>query len=193
MTFYFNGQPPTIYESNVSPIDIQTGEAPNDRTENYNSEGYQITFNSPQAAFGAISATVVDYKITYLDRGIFDSDTAYYIKLISCGDKEFPPDVGGKPGIKMTSQNVIINNAVKCSIKNNDNSRCEIKILSNGATIFRAEGECPVHFTVACARCPEGTCECHSDSYPGYCCNDCEATSGKIEAISNQLRSKNAR
>jgi hypothetical protein len=38
--------------------------------------------------------------------------------------------------------------------------------------------------------CPEGQCECHSDSYPGYCCNDCASTAAQIQSITNQLRDK---
>ncbi|OYD98881.1 hypothetical protein [Nostoc sp. 'Peltigera membranacea cyanobiont' 232] len=46
-------------------------------------------------------------------------------------------------------------------------------------------------FTVSCDDdCPPGKCKCHSDSYPGYCCNDCASTSAKLKAIGDGLRSK---
>ncbi|WP_094347037.1 hypothetical protein [Nostoc sp. 'Peltigera membranacea cyanobiont' 232] len=46
-------------------------------------------------------------------------------------------------------------------------------------------------FTVSCDDdCPAGKCKCHSDSYPGYCCNDCASTSAKLKAIGDELRSK---
>jgi hypothetical protein len=191
VTYHFNNSSPVDVQLQSSPIEVTTGEAPSDHTSNYNPEGYQITFGSPQAQYGVISTTVVDYKITYLDRGVFDSDTAYYIKVVSCGEKEFPPDVNGYPGIKMSSSNVTIDSAINCPTPNKDDSKCEIKILSNGSVIFHDKGECPVNYTVACGRCPPGTCECKIDAYPGYCCLDCNSTAASIRTITNELRAKN--
>ncbi|WP_189524856.1 hypothetical protein [Nostoc sp. 'Peltigera membranacea cyanobiont' 232] len=61
---------------------------------------------------------------------------------------------------------------------------------NNGNTLYNiAVSEC--NYQIACdGNCPEGTCECHSDSYPGYCCNDCASTSAKLKAIGDELRSK---
>ena len=191
VTYRFNNASPVDVQMNVSPIEVITGEAPNDHTENYNPNGYQITFNSPQATFGVLSIIVVDYKITYIDAGAYNSATGYYLQAIPCGETKFQTLPDNVYGVKMSSTNVDINNANHCPIPNENDSKCEIKILSNGVVVFRTEGECPVNFSVACKRCPPGTCECKTDSYPGYCCHDCASTTAKIQAIANQLRSKN--
>ncbi|MEH1940093.1 MAG: hypothetical protein V7L01_07740 [Nostoc sp.] len=191
VTYRFNNGSPVDVQMQSGPIDVQTGTAPNDHTSNYNGDGYQITFNSPQALNGTISLTVVDYKVDYVNKGEFDSGTGYYLQYIGCGDTKFPTLSSGVNGIKMSSPNVNINASAKCPVPNKDDEKCEIKILSDGAVLFRAEGECPVSFTVACNRCPVGTCECKSDSYPGYCCNDCASTASKLRAIASELRSKN--
>ncbi|MBD2508285.1 hypothetical protein H6G91_13515 [Nostoc muscorum FACHB-395] len=193
VTYHFNNAIPVSVQLQSAPIDVQTGEAPNDHTSNYDPNGYQITFNSPQGAFGVISLTVVDYKITYVDKGVFDSDTGYYLQAMSCGETKFPTLSDGIYGTKMSSTTVSIDNSVSCPIPNKDDSKCEIKILSNGNVVFRAEGECPVNYTVACTRCPPGTCECKTDKYPGYCCNDCSSTADKIRGLVNDVRSKNVR
>ncbi|MEH2065140.1 MAG: hypothetical protein V7K50_23250 [Nostoc sp.] len=47
-------------------------------------------------------------------------------------------------------------------------------------------------FVVTCEDdCPLGTCKCHTDAYPGYCCNDCNSTAAQIQAITNTMRVKN--
>jgi hypothetical protein len=191
VTYRFNNGSPVEVQLQSAPVDVETGTAPNDHTENYNPNGYQITFGSPQGANGLIALTVVDYKIVYVDKGVFDPDTGYYLQYMGCGETKFPVLSSGVNGIKMSSTDISVDNSAKCPVPNEGDSKCEIRILKDGAVIFRAEGECPVNYTVACTRCPPGTCECKSDGYPGYCCNDCSSTASKLRAIANELRSKN--
>ena len=184
--YSFKGGKSTTYESSNSPIEVTTGTTSQNTSLNYNPEGYQITFNSPQAQYGTLTLIVVDYQITFLNRGVFDSDTGYYIKVIPCGETSFPPDNNGIPGTKMSNQNVTINSAIKCPVASENHQLCNIKILNNGSVIFQAQGDCPVSFTVACGdECPDGYCKIECETYPGYCCiNEAE-----IKSLSNQLNS----
>jgi len=67
---------------------------------------------------------------------------------------------------------------------------CQIQVT--GGSNFTDKIECPDgNYQVSCDDdCPSGFCKCHSDSYPGYCCNDCNATSASLQNISNQLLKK---
>lgn len=192
VTYQFNDGERSAFETKSSPIEVTTGKYQNTTTSNYNPEGYQITFGSPQAQYGSITLTVVDYQVSYIDKGVFDSATGYYIKFIPCGSTSFPPTDAANPGAKMSSPNVTVNNAVKCPVANPSSDLCEIKISANGNVIFQAHGKCPVSFTVACGdACPPGFCKCPSPGYPGYCCLDCKATAASIHAITNDLNYKN--
>ncbi|MGF1934542.1 MAG: hypothetical protein RM347_009080 [Nostoc sp. ChiQUE02] len=73
---------------------------------------------------------------------------------------------------------------------------CFIRVRDiQGKLIFKDSGECPLTFEVKCIKehCPEGFCECKSDGYPGYCCNDCNNTLRQLHAITNQMRSLNGK
>ncbi|MEH2302865.1 MAG: hypothetical protein V7K88_28785 [Nostoc sp.] len=180
ITYQFKNSQSTTYESNVSPIDVTTGKVNPSGTANYNSEGYRITFNSPQGAYGQIQITVVDYQL-YTDGG------NNYIRAILCGQTSFSknPDGSFADGANITSP-VVIDNTVHCPVVSTPDDKCEITILSNGQTLFQAQGDCPVNFTVACGdECPNGYCKIDCETYPGYCCiNEAE-----IKSLSNQLKS----
>ncbi|MEH1779839.1 MAG: hypothetical protein V7L26_12125 [Nostoc sp.] len=61
-------------------------------------------------------------------------------------------------------------------------------LVINGFAFPSVDGQ----YTVACDNdCPPGTCKCHSDRYPGYCCNDCGSTSAQINAITQLVKAKN--
>lgn len=71
---------------------------------------------------------------------------------------------------------------------------CFIRVRDlQGRLIFKDKGQCPITYEVKCIKqhCPEGFCECKTDGYPGYCCNDCKDTASKIHAITEQLRGMN--
>lgn len=188
VTYNFKNQPSVTYETDTSPIEVTTASASKNNTSNYNPEGYQITFNSPQGAYGTITATVIDYKIAYVDMGAYHPYTGYYINIIRCGSTTFPPDTQGLPGTKMTNLDMNIDTTVKCPVSAEPSSQvCNIKISNNGTVLFQADGDCPVSFTVACGdECPEGYCKIDCETYPGYCC----LNEAKIKSLSNQLNPK---
>jgi hypothetical protein len=198
INYKFNGEDGITYQSSVSPIDVTTGTLPFNATSNYDVKGYQITFNSPQGAYGQIQLTVVDYQIIHIANGPYAGD---YIAVIPCGQTSFaktstPSFLGDTSGLVLAASitsPVVINNAVNCPGAVSGGT-CTLTISSEGKTLFKTQGTCPVTYVVTCGNCPPGTCECHSDSYPGYCCNDCSATSASLQNISNQLkRLKNGR
>lgn len=67
------------------------------------------------------------------------------------------------------------------------NSQAEIAVWQGG--IQASGGGC--NNCLIQDDCPPGTCKCHSESYPGYCCLDCSATAASIRSITNELRRKN--
>ncbi|MEH1790323.1 MAG: hypothetical protein V7L23_33360 [Nostoc sp.] len=73
------------------------------------------------------------------------------------------------------------------------NNGYRIDISDTTGLIFTktVAGSAPT-YQIACeSDCPDGTCKCHSDSYPGYCCNDCSNTAAQINAITQLARAKN--
>ncbi|MEH2454490.1 hypothetical protein [Nostoc sp.] len=180
VTYNFKGQPSVTYESDISPIEVTTASTSKNNTSNYNSQGYQITFNSPQGAYGTITAVITDYKIEYVDYGVGHPYTGYYISLIRCGSTTFPPRANGLPEAKLTDTNISVDNSVKCPVPAGSTTQvCNIKISSNGNILFQADGDCPVNFTVGCGdECPDGYCKIDCKTYPGYCClNEAELQS----------------
>ncbi len=80
-------------------------------------------------------------------------------------------------------------NAVILSI---EKPKCHIEVKYNGNTVHKADGTCPINYTVNCGEeCPPGTFKCLSTNYPGYCCLPCNEIAGEIKAIANQIRSLN--
>ncbi|MEH1829531.1 MAG: hypothetical protein V7L22_30045 [Nostoc sp.] len=61
---------------------------------------------------------------------------------------------------------------------------------SNGNTLINVSvSQCD--YEVSCGDdCPDGQCKCHSDVYPGYCCNDCASTAAQIHSVTELARSK---
>lgn len=183
VTYQFQGDKPITYESDISPIEVTTGESLTNSTSNYNPDGYRITFNSPQGAFGQIQFTVIDYQLYHLSSP-YAGD---YISFIPCGSTSFPLDPDGSMRGYLITSPVVIDSTVKCPspISNTSNNVCNLKVLSNGEIVFQAQGKCPVNFTVACGdECPQGYCKIDCEAYPGYCCIN-EAV---IQSLSNQLR-----
>jgi hypothetical protein len=191
--YKFNGEAGITYQSSVSPIDVVTGTTPFNTTSNYDPRGYQINFNSPQGAYGTIQTVVIDYQIIHISTGPYAGD---YIAVIPCGQTSFAKtsatllgDTSGLVLLANITSPVVINNAVNCpGAVSSGGGTCTLTISSEGKTLFKTQGNCPVTYVVTCGNCPPGTCECHSDTYPGYCCNDCTATSESLQNISNQLK-----
>ncbi|MEH2189386.1 MAG: hypothetical protein V7K64_24970 [Nostoc sp.] len=70
-----------------------------------------------------------------------------------------------------------------------------IRVTHDGELIFKDVAVAPITFKVDCirVRCPEGYCECKTDTYPGYCCSDCADTASQIHSMTTQLRSINGK
>ncbi|PHM05789.1 hypothetical protein, partial [Nostoc sp. 'Peltigera malacea cyanobiont' DB3992] len=145
ITYQFREGQPITYQSNISPIEVTTGVSPKNSTSNYNSQGYRITFNSPQGAYGQIQFTVIDYELFHISEGPSAGD---YIAIIPCGSTSFPYDANGNLVSYVITSPVVIDNTVKCPSVNSNSNICNLKILSDGKILFQAEGNCPVTFTV---------------------------------------------
>ncbi|MEH2371947.1 hypothetical protein [Nostoc sp.] len=188
VTYQFSDREPIIYQSNVAPIEVFTGTAPPEgTTTNYNPQGYQISFLSPQSFSGRFTQIVLDYKTRVGNIGtFFEPQTGLFVKFIACDATTF-----GTIEITCSGQ-ITIDNNIHCPVAALGD-KCQIIISNGGQQLFQAKGKCPVSFTVSCGNCPEGQCECHSDSYPGYCCLDCGAVASNIRTITNELKEKNGR
>ena len=70
-----------------------------------------------------------------------------------------------------------------------------IRVFSGSTLIFKDVVKKPASYKLQCIRekCPEGYCECKSDSYPGFCCNNCADTAKQLRDISNSVRGINGK
>jgi len=177
--FQFNNEGQQIYQSNVAPIDVSSQTVPLNVSSQYNTNGYQITFNSPQGAYGQIQIVVVDYQL-------FTYQGVNYIYGIPCGETSFPAKTP-EYGAVITSP-VVIDTTVHCP-PSNTKKKCNIQVFNSGSVIFQAQGDCPVTFQVACGNCPGGQMESSSPNYPGYCCLDCGSIEGQLSQLINQIKS----
>ncbi|BAY15707.1 hypothetical protein NIES21_15260 [Anabaenopsis circularis NIES-21] len=178
--YSFNGGGERIYKTELSPVDIEIlngADSFEGNTENFSSEGFQLTFYSPNN-FKYFDVVVLDYRIK--DIGYLD------LEVVSCGETTWSDTM-----ITIDPNTISINPNIRCPIVTD---QCMIKIKHNGNTIFRDKGKQPCNYTVQCGRCPEGQCECSTPNYPGYCCVDCAELAGEIKGIRNLVRSlKNGR
>jgi hypothetical protein len=184
ITYQFSGSQPVEYLSSTSPIDVSTGTSnPVGTTSNYNPLGYQLVFNS--SSYGVFNQTVTDYYTSQEPNpDILQGGTITVVNVLLCGASSFT-------GAGRQLSAFTIDHTTHCPASSSSN-QCQITISSNGNQLFKATGNCPVTFSVACGgRCPDGQCECHSDSYPGYCCQHCGLTAAQIATITAQLKAKN--
>ena len=165
-----------IYESPVSPVDV-TIENFSTNTSNYSPVGYQLSGNSTNSGV-PFSVVVRDYQIVDLGAG---ATYRYALNVQRCQDSGLINYTNVDPA------SITINPAITCgaSIANTMKSRLHIKKAGQSTDIFTDEGDYPCTFNVACIDCPDGTCRCDCDSYPGYCCLDESLILGLI----NQLNS----
>ena len=178
VSYSFNGTQNANFETTGS-IEISTG-IENNSGSNYNPNGYQITFYSPNN-YKNIIAVVTDYQLVDTGQG---GDYKYTIKLRDCDG------VWGNE--TLAHNNLVFDTSVHCPGTKNDSSNCFIKVTKNGAQIHKATGKCPVNFTVACGdNCPDGYMRCEKPEYPGYCCIPCDEIRNGIVAAISEIRSKN--
>ena len=189
ITYKFGNGNNRIYKSDFSPIEIISKAAPVISGENFNNDGYQLQVRSLQYSGGAGDIIVKDYMTFY-------QGNILYFTAIYCGQTDYPRNQDGSLGAL-----IALNNGNPAITRNPDPAvkcpgipplpRCSLQIMHNGQLLFQDQGECPVVYDVQCTKCPEGTCECPTPNYPGYCCLDCASTAASIRAITNNLRAKN--
>lgn len=81
--------------------------------------------------------------------------------------------------------------AVKFTPNTGNSWTIQVRDASSGNLIFTntKNSESPPTYKVNCDDgCPDGYCKCHSDSYPGYCCNDCGATAARINNLVQKVK-----
>ncbi|MBD2210188.1 hypothetical protein H6G27_09890 [Nostoc linckia FACHB-104] len=184
--FKFNGQSEQIYQSKESPIDVSMSDY-STYGVNFSSVGYQITVYSTNN-FGYFSLTVRNYRI--IDRGTaYTSDQRYSLEAQYCNSDEWVSVFLVNPGT------LSVNNSITCPTSKPDirKAKLEIKKAATSTIIFTTEGDYPGTFKVSCGDCPAGTCRCESDSYPGYCCQDCASLAGEVRAIKNTVKTLNSK
>lgn len=70
--------------------------------------------------------------------------------------------------------------------------KCIIKVLHNGAEIWRAEGKCPGTYDVACKNdCPPGYLKLKANNPKGFCCIPCKEVQSEAAQIKSLLRQRN--
>ncbi|MDZ8227529.1 hypothetical protein [Nostoc sp. ChiVER01] len=70
-------------------------------------------------------------------------------------------------------------------------AECIIRIRNKeGKLLFKDSGQCPITFTVKCAKdkCPPGYVQCDTPKYPGFCCIPCKETGTKLKNIASTVK-----
>lgn len=172
------------FKSEYSPIDIITKTYPIPNTDNYNSEGFQITFYSSNNR-ATLEYIVLDYKLKAIPRELGYGQNDRELLIIQCGNSAFT-ETG--PAVDITT--IVKNINIKCPTATKN--RCSIQIFNiENELIFQDQGDCPVEFEVQCGNCPDGTIECKISAYPGYCCIPCSEVKNKIVDIKNIVKNIN--
>lgn len=167
------------FKSEFSPIEIITKTVPIDETDNYNGEGYQISFYSPTTDDN-FEPIVTNHKVEYIFTDYYG--WIHIISFANCGYKEL------QPGLSYEPSTLVINPNIKCPIEQALKNRCSIIILHKGIIIHQDQGDCNISVEVQCGNCPENSIECKTSNYPGYCCIPCVPTANKIDNLSNSVR-----
>ena len=163
-----------IFKSQYAPIDVVTKTTPVEGTGNYNNEGYEVTFYSPNN-FKFVSFIVKDWRTV---------DTGRYIEFqrIACGKNVFGTGV-----TEIDPNRAITFDYTKKCTPPVDSQRCSIEISHKGIILFQDQGKCPLDYSVQCGKCPDGQHECESNIYPYYCCNSCGETAAKIRSLASKV------
>lgn len=169
------------YQFDFAPIDIITRNQPIGTTSNFNGDGYQISFFSPNNGIN-LSFIVKDYYLNYAST--YNGHPA--LMFLGCESTGFTAG----PNVDVSS--ITKNYTIKCLTPDVGANEYLIEISYNNLQIFQDKGDAPVTFDVQCGKCPQGFCEYKIPKYPGYCCLDCAYTAASIRFITNVLRSKNS-
>ena len=199
--YKFNGQTEKVFESQYAPIDVITKTVPIEGSNNYKPDGYGIGYVPLNGNGTYYWFNVVDHKIFNIPAGVNPIwGTTPRIAMMSCGQTTFSKLLNC--GTSATDYYVeclstlLFNGSLdidpnrKCPTPAS-RQRCSIQIIYNGLTIFQDQGNCPVTFTVSCGNCPPGTEEHKTNTYPGYCCFDCNSILSEVKGITNTIRGLN--
>lgn len=120
---------------------------------------------------------LIGIKLRYTD----EIATGILATVKDCEGKVSDIGLLGLAGSKLLSYSVI---SIKradgkpdiCDPPDPDEGMCVITIKnSNGGEIYRKESKCPIKHKVRCGdQCADGEIRCKKNSYPGYCCIDCD-------------------
>lgn len=191
--FQFNNQAQQIYQANVSPINVTSGNGPISSSPNYNALGYQITVQARQSVgiYVLSSFLCIDYILVPTVNPDNLAQTAYYFNVTKCNGLPYFHDGNGNTTLGIIIlPGITIDNSIHCPPGSSNNNICSINISSIGNTLFQAQGACPISFQVACSsNCPDNTIECSCPNYPGYCCLDCGSIEGQVSQLINQVKS----
>ncbi len=169
------------FKSDFSPIEVVSKTTPIANTDNFDGEGFEISFYSTNN-FRTITTTVTDYRT--VDTGGGDPAFRYEIYWANCGSK-----IIQESGVNYDPSTLVVNRNIKCleSLKN----RCSIIIKYQEKIIFQDQGDCPIEFEIQCGNCPDGYTECKTSTYPGYCCLPCNEVKNEIITIKNTIKNFN--
>ncbi|BAZ02250.1 hypothetical protein NIES37_62620 [Tolypothrix tenuis PCC 7101] len=184
--FKFNGQSKQIYSSKESPIDVSMTDY-STYGANFSSTGYRINVYSTNN-FQYVNLTVRNYQI--VDNGAGSDPIFRYTLYVQYCNSDVLEAVFAVNPSTLTTHNDASCPTTKPDIRK---SKLEIKKAGTSTIIFTTEGDYPGSFEVACADCPAGTCRCESDSYPGYCCQDCASLASQVRQIKNTVQIVNSK
>jgi len=135
ITYTFGNGTQRKHISNVSPVEVTTGNA--------NETGSRIRIES--YAYGCNESPCKRV------RGVFPGEVGTqnipYIVVTFCDGTDY---------LLLVKENASIQyiDGEKCSVADNT---CKIEVKNtSGAVIFRDIGQCPINYDVQCGRCPEG-------------------------------------
>ncbi len=178
ITYSFKGKEKR-YKPGKAPITIETKEVPIEMPDNYDAQGYEIQFYSPNN-FRNLNIIVLGHKI--VPPPPESPEFGDGITWINCGDKDYQPS---PIGIDLST--LVINRTVKCPVDKQGKVRCSIIVKHKGNLIFQEQGECPLVYSVQCGNCADGEIECKKPTYPGYCCIPCQDTASRIRNLGDKI------
>ncbi|NJM23521.1 MAG: hypothetical protein HC787_11005 [Nostocaceae cyanobacterium CSU_2_110] len=174
--YKFGENPERRFKSSFAPISIETKLSKIAAGDNYNSQGFQVRFYSPNN-FLYTDYIVTEYKIVDIGEA-YNYDE---ILLKQCGETTLSAN---GPGIDVST--LVINPNIKCPVPEID--RCSFIVRHEDQIIFQDQGDCPLSLEVQCGNCPPHNIECKANHYPGYCCIPCESTAQKIHNLANKIK-----
>lgn len=166
------------FKSDYSPIEVDVKQAPVENTGEYESEGYELSFVSPNNSNRVLVYTVLDYK--YIPLPEYGQDYGE-MRMQQCGESKM-----AEFGPVCDPRTITINPNIHCPVAGKN--KCSIQIQYNGSVIYQDQGDCLCEFEVQCGNCPSGYIECKTNKYPGYCCIPCQGTAAKIHNLANNIK-----